>query len=76
MASETKREKTRVLLSRFRLRDCFELSFKDRFDVYAGSLGKPIDVSGKINGGLNVLLEFIELPSKYDIEYVLFHRGI
>lgn len=46
MASETKREKTRVCCLDLD-EDCLNL-LKDRFDVYDGSLGKPIDVSGKI----------------------------
>ena len=67
MASETKREKTRVCCLDLD-EDCLNL-LKDRFDVYDGSLGKPIDVSGKNHGGLNLLLNY-ELPQnihEYDI---------
>lgn len=53
MASETKREKTKICCLDLD-KACLDL-LKDRFDVYDGSLGKPIDVSEKNYRGLNLL---------------------
>lgn len=67
MASETKRKKTKICCLDLD-KDCLNL-LKDRFDVYDGSLGKPIDVSRKNHCGLNLLLNY-ELPQnihEYDI---------
>ena len=49
-------------------KDCSDY-LNERFDVYDGSLGKPIDVSGKNYRGLNLLLNY-KLPQnihEYDI---------
>ncbi|UBD18065.1 hypothetical protein [Bacteroides salyersiae] len=67
MASETKRKKTKICCLDLD-KDCLNL-LKDRFDVYDGSLGKPIDVYRKNHCGLNLLLNY-ELPQnihEYDI---------
>lgn len=68
MAIETKRRKTKICCLDLDT-DCLNLLNK-RFDVYDGSLGKPIDVSGKNYRGLNLLLNY-ELPRNIH-EYEIF----
>lgn len=68
MAIETKRKKTKICCLDLDT-DCLNLLNK-RFDVYDGSLGKPIDVSGKNYRGLNLLLNY-ELPRNIH-EYEIF----
>lgn len=67
MSTETKRIKTKICCLDLN-KDCLDL-LKDQFDVYDGSLGKPIDVSEKNYRGLNLLLNY-RLPQnihEYDI---------
>lgn len=67
MATETKRVKTKICCLDLD-KDCSDY-LNERFDVYDGSLGKPIDVSGKNYRGLNLLLNY-KLPQnihEYDI---------
>lgn len=68
MALETKRKKTKICCLDLDT-DCLNLLNK-RFDVYDGSLGKPIDVSGTNYRGLNLLLNY-ELPRNIH-EYEIF----
>lgn len=68
MASETKREKTKICCLDLD-KACLDL-LKDRFDVYDGSLGKPIDVSEKNYRGLKLLLNH-RLPENIH-EYEVF----
>ena len=68
MAIETKQKKTKICCLDLDT-DCLNLLNK-RFDVYDGSLGKPIDVSGKNYRGLNLLLNY-ELPRNIH-EYEIF----
>ena len=66
-ALETKQKKAKICCLDLD-KDCLNL-LNERFDVYDGSLGKPIDVSGKNYRGLNLLLNY-ELPlnvHEYDI---------
>lgn len=67
IALETKQKKAKICCLDLD-KDCLNL-LNERFDVYDGSLGKPIDVSGKNYRGLNLLLNY-ELPlnvHEYDI---------
>ena len=64
MAIETKRRKTKICCLDLDT-DCLNLLNK-RFDVYDGSLGKPIDVSGKCYLIMNCLEIFMSM--KYSLK--------
>ena len=57
MSTETKRDKTKIC--------CLDLDkelieyLKARFEIYNGSLGRPVQVAGCNKFGLNLLLNYV-----------------
>lgn len=68
MALETKRKNTKICCLDLD-KDCLNF-LNERFDVFDGSLGRPIDVSRINYNGLNLLLNY-ELPRNIH-EYEIF----